>query len=145
MSNLSLHTNFQLELRCKHHDVSINIKGYLHFCTIRNKMRWLPLTLFWPEQPWSAECHQSGSRLLQMLERSAQRLGHLKLFPGPWCQIETSTICPGHWTAGAGHQGHPPSVGQKQNLGICVFVDPGSPRSYSHLIPLCSAMFINLE
>ena len=29
MSNLSLNTNFQLELRCKHHDVGTNIKGYI--------------------------------------------------------------------------------------------------------------------
>ena len=47
----------------------------------------------------STKCHHGDSRLLQMLERSASRLGHLKLFPGPWCQIETSTN-----RSGAGHR-----------------------------------------
>ena len=49
MSNLSLYTNFQLELRCKHHDVSTNIKGYL--CTNRNKIRWIDyFAKLWPRQ-----------------------------------------------------------------------------------------------
>ena len=78
----------------------------------------------------STKCHH-GSRLLQMLERSQPQLGHLKLFPGPWCQIETSTICPGHWTLG---------ITLTEEICLQSQSQAAKAPTYSHLIPLCSSI-----